>query len=136
VFVTDRLACQVESTGLEISVTMLVAGRVVTGQLCPFDRYVRWERETYFRAARCGGSFSAGGEMPPPSPTEREQAAVRFQEEYGDDSAAAAEISFPLLALRNPRIDPGTPTEAALGGYLAISASHVAAISLGTRGTG
>jgi hypothetical protein len=48
----------VHATGSEISVTMIVSGRTMTGYLTPSQRYRLWEEEVLRRTGQGGGHFT------------------------------------------------------------------------------
>jgi hypothetical protein len=122
---TDRLAFMVESTGLEISVTLLVSGMVITGILCPVARYVRWQNEVMNRAARGGGKFSGSALMQPPTPEQTQEIAEKWQ---ARDLPDEGPIAFPEICVRNAEIQSGHAMTWRKHPYLLIAAAQIGAV--------
>jgi hypothetical protein len=96
----------VHENAVEVAVTLLVSGRLVTGMLVPTQRYERWEREVLKRTELAGGRFELPSlELPPMSKEDVAETRTRWpdieQELYPDH---AQEEGFAYLCLRNARI--------------------------------
>lgn len=97
----------VHSTGAEISVTLLVSGRVVTGMLTPMQRWDVWEREVFRRTLlEEGGQFRLPSqEVDPPSEELVERVKSEWESleaEFYDDSSDTQ--GFAIAYLRNATV--------------------------------
>jgi hypothetical protein len=84
---------QVEEIAGERAITILVAGQVISGTLCPFGRYTRWRDELEHRVRLAGGRIEIPViEIPSLTLEERQE----FRQEWAVRLAAArAEHGFP-----------------------------------------
>ncbi|HEX3234130.1 MAG TPA: hypothetical protein VHR41_08015 [Gemmatimonadales bacterium] len=84
---------EVEEVGYQRAITVVVAGEVISGSLCPFGRYTRWRDECDRRAGLAGGRLEIPViEIPPLTEEER----ADFRGEWAVRLATArAEQGFP-----------------------------------------
>jgi hypothetical protein len=104
---------EVEETGGARGITVLAAGSVISGTLCPFSRYARWRDELHRRAVLAGGRFGVPAiEIPPLTEAERGECRREWQHRLTAARAAQGfpsddeELSglFDYFALANARI--------------------------------
>lgn len=120
---TDPFVQMVEQEGSEIGVTLIVAGRVVSGILTPRKRYFDWLRDSMDRTLKAGGTATAIEEVGPMSEQQQDEVRAAFLELHGDDP----DLSFRELALRDVSLDYG---RASLP-FLLVETDFVAAMTLG-----
>lgn len=118
----------IESQGVEVNVTLLVSGCIVTGVLTPILRYHRWVREVVGRALQQRGTFRIPpAEMGPISQEESNEVIAKWKEDYPENP----EVDFNAFCLRNAEIQAGAPVNWEKRAYLVVATDHVAAFTIG-----
>jgi hypothetical protein len=126
----DRLAYIVESSGSELAVTIIVDGTIITGMLCSFRRYLRWDTEVGARSLY--GTQRLSGPMK--HADESEMLEIRnawlerereWRAEHGDEPFAPA---FVELCVRNAQVRVGASSTWVTLPYLAIDGRNVSGI--------
>lgn len=120
----------VHSVGAEISVTLLVSGKRITGHLMPIQRYHDWFQEVMMRAVQGGGHFRVPSNILAPL-TEQQSAKVR--EEWPGIEAKLEEsyAPFETFCLRNVTVHEVPPMGNWECPILLISTAAVAAVMPG-----
>lgn len=132
-YISDRLAHWVESTGIELPVTLYVPGALVVGHLAPVRRYLEWQDEVLRRALLGGGTFVAGGgAVPGPTPQQQARTAEEWRERYGE-MADYTEMKFPELCIRNAELRAGPPEEWRRYPMLLVQSANVCLATLGHK---
>lgn len=131
-YITDPLVQSVESTGTEVSITLVVQGVVITGHLTPMRRFQDWFSEAVARTSLGGGKAKLTGKMEPISDELSEEIARNWEErlsEMGADDDEA--VSFNSFALRNATVQAGVPMNWNTCPYLLVSSRAVSSFTLG-----
>jgi hypothetical protein len=126
----------VETTGGEVSVTLLVGGVSITGFLTSTTRFNHWQARMINIALEVG-SGEQDGSTEPPNAAERKEIQDGWEAEIAKAELGDGEvsrISLPSLCVRDALVMAGVPAHWAQHAYLLISADHVSAITLGFRG--
>jgi hypothetical protein len=122
----DRWALTVQSTGTEVTCTLVVQGTIISGHLTATSRYQDWEdRSVAITFAMGNGGQENTAE--PPTADERARIAVLWDDEHGE--AGFTEWSPAVLCLRNATIM--SPIGPFTHAFLLIDADTVSAFTLG-----
>ena len=119
---------QVEEKPIEIGVTLLVSGRIVSGMLTPLCRYEKWQTEVLHRALLKGGKFPVPSSKIPPLTKKQMEDISKHPRKWDVDSVA------PVLCLRDVEIQTGVPASWEKRSFLLVSADSVDAFALGNGG--
>jgi hypothetical protein len=135
--ITDTWVELVESTGIEMPVTLLVSGAVLVGTLTPWLRYAMWQQEVSLRATHEVGSL--GLPVMKIGPISRDlamQIAESWEErkltrslppDYENEDNQR-ELTFPEFALRDAEIRIGIPQTWRRYPFLVVRANTVQAM--------
>ena len=116
--------------GIEVSVTLIVSGKRVTGLLSPVQRYLDWQEEVFARALSNHGQFKIPStELGPMSESQRESIVARWPEM--EARLQESNESFPVLCIRNAEVQESSAAYNWRMPFLLIPAEHVAAFSVG-----
>lgn len=125
----------VHATGVEISVTLLVSGRLITGMLTPIQRYEDWEREVLRRAFLEGGKFTLPSvELSPITADYSEKVRKAWpdlERELYDDSREAK--GFAYLCLRNATVHEPIPAASLKSPFVLVAVDAIAAFTPGIQ---
>lgn len=131
-YVTDRFAYMVESRGLDMPITLLVQGVVITGFLAPVSRYADFHAEVQARANIGARTYAARGEVPPPTQAQVDRTRAEWVDRHGELDEDLGAFSFPGLCVRNAVVCTGPREEWRGFPFLLIQADHVSAATAGT----
>jgi hypothetical protein len=130
---TDGWVHIIQSNAAELGVTIVVSGVVIEGTLTPAQRWAEWTGDVLSVALQLGGG-PIDGSTEPMSPAQADR--IREEWKQGGKAKAHAEDgetpSFNTLYLRDTVIRSGIPADWRRVPFLAVSASHVSAFSIGT----
>jgi hypothetical protein len=135
--ILNRWIRYVESTGSEVSITLLVGGTTIVGFLTPMLRYNQWLTEVIHRTKHAGGSTSLPWvEMLPISPEVREQVRAEWGEDglthEGGNPDDPVEQRGPGCVIRNAEVrPPGPKMYWQTYPYLLVQVTAVDAINIG-----
>lgn len=135
--ITDPFVAFAEQAGVEIGVTLVIGGTVVTGHVTPIARYVQWFGEVFHRTALEGGRARLTGTMSPMTPGQAEQIRedwARYLELQGIEPDDVGSVSFSRFALRDAQIRSGPLQQWTTLPYLLVSSAHVQAATVGIQG--
>lgn len=129
--VTDDFVKLVESTGCEVSVTLMVQGTPVSGMLCSITRSAEhWQTMWALAATMGNGPVDLSTE--PPTDRERASTAASWEEQHAGDMPDA-EYSFDSLCLRDAMIHHGAAAHWPRCAYLVIASDHVSGVAMGSH---
>lgn len=134
-YVTDFWVIMAESSGVEIPVTLVVAGTVIEGSLCPEATVREWAQEVIRRVA-----LGEGNKLPTtvPGPSMKDMERARDRWEAGmlsGEIPSDGPVVFPIVGLRNATVRTGSvPMNWTAHPFLLVDAEHIGAISIGHSG--
>ena len=131
---------EVESSGREVGVTLLVSGVVVSGYITPWSRYQRWEREVGMRSLHEGGrstTLNFGlGPITAAGTREAQASWDRLVAERAREGRGEEEFHFERFALRSAVAETGVNRDRWREFmFLVISADAVDAYFVGLQAT-
>jgi hypothetical protein len=131
-YITDLFMALAEQ-GNEMGVTVLVGGVRITGVACSPSFYTAWIQE------QVKIWFVAGAKPIPVGTTAPRATRAQLEKLKADYDAKQAEagdegeLEFPMLCLRNAKVQTGVQAYWTDHPYLLIAAEHVEAITLGSH---
>lgn len=135
--ITDTWVELVESTGIEMPVTLLVSGAVLVGTLTPWLRYAMWQQEVSMRATHEVGELVLPVMKIGPISKELTKKIAESWEERkltrsippdSENEDNQQELSFPEFALRDAEIRIGIPRTWRRYPFLVVRANAVQAM--------
>jgi len=125
-----------EAAGVEMTVTFVVDGVIITGMLTPVSQFAAWFKEVVHRAgASAKGQSNISGIMVPMTAEQQKEVQRSWDDEMrelGKDSDD--DVVFTKCALKNVTLCHGMPVAWIKLPYLIVSADAITAASLGAVG--
>ena len=117
--------------GLEMSLTVLVSGVVITGVITPWARYQRWLTEVAMRAQYEGGRHSIPDlEIGPIPRSQAEEIRAKYDDELRQVGREPDEpLDFPQFVLRDAVVRSGLPAAWSAVPFIVIQTAHVGAFT-------